>query len=448
MYIKLHFDNGIALPRCFQVLDYILRNPSANSTNLMTNPTAHADFTTSAGYNSSLSEIIRTVEPANIDSYWGSNRSSTGANYETNHRFVLRMSSHDDTSQKYVIQYTNSNTVTHTNSNGGATIPSIGTDVTGSSFTNSTPLSAALSTSGSTNNQARLNTFDIDWDAENTRLGPGLSALPPLTDVNTFFTYITDDCFVWSITRSSSTVNGFPPYTGYYGNANTYQGPFLFSQYTRDDPFNTSNNANMYCVAYYNWQNAWTNTAAANGQMGLFHSVNQVSESPNLRRDLTQLAYDYSPLRMLKSRDVSMTNSLAANNIYNHVAASIKFGTYFNHDGGGLLDDPAYSNFNWGTAASTAYRKHIGFHSSSFAGSRYPGDDLSSIGFRLLPFGVYNALYLNIGGSITERSGLRIFCGNYTPGDTFTYDSKTYTIWPFPISHPTSYLIGLAVPKE
>ena len=105
MYIKLHFDNTISLDRCFQLLDHILRNSSANSTNLMSG--AEAYFTSNVGYNSSLSEIIRTVEPSNINTYWGPNTIYNTNDVNSAHRFVMQMSSYDDTSQKYMIQYCN-----------------------------------------------------------------------------------------------------------------------------------------------------------------------------------------------------------------------------------------------------------------------------------------------------------------------------------------------------
>jgi hypothetical protein len=62
----------------------------------------------------------------------------------------------------------------------------------------------------------------------------------------------------------------------------------------------------------------------------------------------------------------------------------------------------------------------------------------------MLPLRWSNSSKNNIGG--VARGGIYIFNGEYSPGDTFTYNGKSYMVWPTWSGY--SDRVGLAIPKE
>ena len=72
----------------------------------------------------------------------------------------------------------------------------------------------------------------------------------------------------------------------------------------------------------------------------------------------------------------------------------------------------------------------------------------TGMAFALLPL-TWTASSLGAygGGDISAQSGFYIFNGEYAPGDTLTYNSKTYILWPTN-NGPTSSRLAIAVPKE
>lgn len=456
MFLKLHFNNGIRINEACWIADHFINNRgSANLTNWMTGSVANSNFSY-AGYSAKNSIFVNTNNPTTVRSSWGPWRGSGGVNYVGCGRWVLEFSMHDDASQKYYIQYENSN------NNNETTYRSqwygrIGTEVT--SYPNTQWATTSINLDKNTITHSSVNYIPrigmntgvtgadhTNGTSKNQVLGPYTQQYSN-TDINTFWMYLTDDCFTWAVTRGYNTVNGFPPHTsiGYQ----YYNGPYVFSQYTRDDAFNYSNNDNLYSVAYYNWNNAQSGAAAANGYAGFLHSGGQLgSVNNNVAKGST---YDYSPMIMLSTKDMSFypsANSIPANNTLIHARASINFGNFYSNDGVGMADAPSYTGNNGGTTGTSANRRSWLSSTSTYASTyRLPSADLTGLGYRLTPFGVYSAFNWVNGGSITERSGLKIYNGNYVPGDTITQDGTTYVLWPTYYSSPT-VLIALAVPKE
>jgi len=52
-----------------------------------------------------------------------------------------------------------------------------------------------------------------------------------------------------------------------------------------------------------------------------------------------------------------------------------------------------------------------------------------------------------MGGDISAVSDIYLFNGDYTPGDEITDGNRTFIIMPFGFD-PTTYRLGIAVPKE
>jgi hypothetical protein len=114
---------------------------------------------------------------------------------------------------------------------------------------------------------------------------------------------------------------------------------------------------------------------------------------------------------------------------------------------GNGLSSSDYSRSNWcpGTATNPVLPSYAGSYSNQ-TNYRYPSDDLLSTGFGLMPFGWEATTYGNYGGNASDQNGVYIFNGEYTPGDTFVYNSKTYMIWP--MYSGNSNRVGFAVPME
>jgi hypothetical protein len=98
-----------------------------------------------------------------------------------------------------------------------------------------------------------------------------------------------------------------------------------------------------------------------------------------------------------------------------------------------------------GTLANAALPSYSGSY-SNVTSNRYPSADLTSTGFGLMPFGWEATPYGNYGGNASDQNGVYIFNGEYTPGDTFVYNTKTYMIWP--MYQGNSQRVGFAVPME
>jgi hypothetical protein len=98
-----------------------------------------------------------------------------------------------------------------------------------------------------------------------------------------------------------------------------------------------------------------------------------------------------------------------------------------------------------GTVGTATLPSYSGSY-SNVTSNRYPSADLNSTGFGLMPFGWEATPYGNYGGNASDQCGVYIFNGEYTPGDTFVYNTKTYMIWP--MYQGNGQRVGFAVPME
>ena len=51
-----------------------------------------------------------------------------------------------------------------------------------------------------------------------------------------------------------------------------------------------------------------------------------------------------------------------------------------------------------------------------------------------------------LGGNISDIGDFYLFNGDYFPGDEFSYNNRTYVIFPVGLGYTTR--LGLAIPKE
>ena len=76
---------------------------------------------------------------------------------------------------------------------------------------------------------------------------------------------------------------------------------------------------------------------------------------------------------------------------------------------------------------------------------RRPTSDLFGSGIGLITLGWEELYRGNHGGNISERSNVFVFNSEYTPGDEFSLDQKTWCLWP--LNNGFSQRLGLAIPK-
>jgi hypothetical protein len=79
-------------------------------------------------------------------------------------------------------------------------------------------------------------------------------------------------------------------------------------------------------------------------------------------------------------------------------------------------------------------------------GVRASTADLQSGAFLHLPLSWHKHSVGNFGGNVTEKGGFYIFNGEFFPGDEYTLDGVTYSIWP--LYDGTLNRMGLSVPKQ
>lgn len=451
MYLKLHFNTGIQVNYAFNLLNYAIRNSASVTANSF-NSGSFATNLANTGYDSTKSEVITTVKPTNVESFWYAYRSSgenSSAQYRNNFLSMLKFKAHDDPNQVYYLEFRDS---WGTGTSSFAYMQqAVGTVLSKAGNTNfNTPSDYFTggpnwSTMYGTDNYNILSSPNLNGLTENALLGQMITQ--DLKDINTFFAYVTDTTFVWAATRAENTITGFTA-AGNLPNVSKYIGPFVFTQYTRDDAFNTSNNG-IVPLTYHNWVNAQSGTAASNSYGGMFHSTGHMtvpSDNPVIKNTI----YDYCPMILYNGRDMSLTNTPPSGNGYlYHMKSNLSTGNFDQNGTYGLLENPGVNTSTPTNAVSnsTNHRSYITYNSTYASQYRVPNSTLTGIGFRMAPFGVYNNYYNITGGSITELSGLRLFSGNFLAGDVIQYQGKRYSIWPFFYTNLT-YYIGLAVPKE
>jgi hypothetical protein len=251
-------------------------------------------------------------------------------------------------------------------------------------------------------------------------------------NIRTFWMYLTNDCLIVAHTGTESSNLGF---NGTYSDASRYTGPYIFSQYTRYDYHNTDANGVIPLM--------FTNTARI---------LNNSSTSPGLGFGVgVSTQADWS-----RAENVNLNTGLdCAFRVFNLIDAHPQVGTNWP-----LISFP---QVNWGSGSRTteAYALTSGTagsltlstSSSTFGraihtttNTRYPSNDLRTVGYGMLPLRWSNTYRGNQGGNATDRGGFYIFNGDYFPGDTFIHNDKTYIIWPTFRGYTDR--VGIAVPKE
>jgi hypothetical protein len=406
MFIKLSFtaDTRFTIP--LRIIADIVNTSSITSVSALQSRFTSASYsaTLTANFDANNSTIIRTVNPAN-----------TKAHVFTND---LQNAMLNFTLEQPVYDAPSSNVYTRIVGPAGTGYAyfEVGTAITGGTMSStSMPVTFSEITAGTSGTNLTLGGNNYG------NISPQLASGSGHANIRTFWAYITDKCFFWAVTNATSYNVGWGTS---YSNSSIQGGPFFQTQYTRFDYHNLDSNG-IYPVLYTSQRGA-----------GIGYGTNN---------DLTtvQNLYFTTNTTTLPLRVHSIVSALpqvatAWPRIYNQ-------GVHMTMNGRTSGNYGLQTVQTAGTLASAVLPSYSGSY-SNVTSNRYPSADLASTGFGLMPFGWEATPYGNYGGNASDQCGVYIFNGEYTPGDTFVYNTKTYMIWP--MYQGNGQRVGFAVPME
>jgi len=413
MYLKLLFTADKGLEPLLRILAYVINTSSITSAaTLNTALTNTGIFAADIGngFDSTNSEIIRTV---NLSTTTAHIAKTAVANTLY---FTLQQAVYDSPTTYYYTQLQ----MVAANS---ATTSLQGDGLTGGTMASSQldqTQAATTATAGGT--ILGLTNTSVDYAA-------GFNT-PTVSNWRALHCYITDKTFWWAY----STVGGATGvgWSGTYTTLNTVSGLFV-SQYTRQDHWNIATNG-IIPVA------ATRMTASYNG---LFNASSSYANVTTLVDGSTAAYYtQIQPLKVLNMINIACNSTTGTYTKDYHRIVS--------HNLGGFRSS---SNYALSAAVSTATTGQSGYSSYgpvivNTISYKLPNATNTQASFALFPLTWSNTFYGAYGGgNITEQSGVWIFYGDYAAGDDFSYNSKTYTLWPSG-TNPTSTRLGFAIPKE
>jgi len=426
MYLKLRFTTGTNPYNALKILDWCINNRPATGSNIATQITTAGNATLAGLIDQNNTQVWNAGTGITaLTSKTTSKFTKTAATSHT-YQFYLEQEAYDNANYKHLFRITDtsSTTATAVNSDGnhfasitGSMISGItsevfsqnsyGTATIGGSGTISGNLSAAHPT-----NQFYFNS--TNW------LGTNLTG---------FTIFITDNCFALFFTGAGQSIPSGVP-AGIFATNGTYlRGISLAAQYTRTDPWNTSTSG------IPPWVFAGTTNLNSTGN-GFMNTISRFNSAQNLGFTTTAgMAHLYAD----RGINAVPSNAFSVFPFVERIPAALGIGNRFD-DSSGLT----IAAGQVGTS-QTLTTQH-GAALSTVAGSRFISADLKSTSYALLPMTWSNRHQNNGGGSITNRSGIYIFNGDYFPGDTLVSGTKTYILWPGSLDHANR--IALAVPRE
>lgn len=408
MYVKLNYTSATPITSILRVFTDIVNTSNITSVSALvarfTSASYHADLTT--GFDANNSEIIRTDSPTNTIANY--RRDSTSASYPLAFIFTLQQSVYDATSTKYFTQLASKTTA-------NAVTAYYGTSVTGGTVsTSSFPLSSANATTTADTTPALT--------VANSNSG---SIIPTaqMSNVYTFWAYLTDECFIWGTTHGTSYKSGWGVT---YADGTIQNGPWITTQYTRFD-YHNSNSNGIVPVIYTN-PNRGTGTGwglAADYNDALSVTYNGNLNNPFKAMNMVSAApYVGTSWPILTHQNVNWGVGGRTNEVYSLTTSAVA-GTY-------------------NTSASRAYAELRGALTTT-SYYRWPSSTTQANGFAMLPLVWSCNFYGNSGGNMTSQGLFYIFNGDYFPGDEFTYNGVTYAIWPSFQGYTNR--LGIAIPK-
>ena len=416
MWIKLQWNTNKNIKSVTRAVEACIADSSI--TNTTTGALAagswHSDITTGLDWENS--EIVRTNEPDDVISWVGHSTTSTSTTYQNWTNFNILFPIYDNPTDYYAVSL-------HTYSafETNWRIGKLSTVNGGTTQSRYLPSDAA-NTRRTYNTVGNNGTQNEDWSQYPNTTS---SAYNDTTwaSVRTVFCYITNKCLIWATYHGTSTPTG---YDTTFSNSNYFTGPYIFSQYTRYDHWNSSTNG-VIPVAYSNFRE--TGQGFRNTDFNARHNLGD---------------------------GTSAGQNLATFRAFNYYSTFPRVGSTY--------EQKYFERVNWGSGM--LYNDRLGLNQEepgrpgttypyddnveklieSTDYYRYPSPDLKTIGFAMFPIQIRAPYWGFGGGNLSSQGGFYVFNGDYQPGDEFTYDSKTYTI--IPTWNGYDQRVGIAVPKE
>lgn len=410
MLIKFQFSTQKGVLPIMRVLADIINTPSVTSI------AALRTRATAASYDSSLlqylddanSYIYRTNDPTNVVAHI-SGSPSTYIYYLT-----LQFSVFDNTSTKYYTQFystgTTSGTAARINTYLAATAISGGT-INSSAMPVTTAPSATqtgtiLTPSGTSSGSMGINSTTY-------------------TGIYTFWFYINNNGCVMAINTNNNNLAGWP---AAYNDGTLWCGPYISSQYTRDDYTNGEFTNNFtYPVMYSNDRG----TGQGFGMVSV-----EFQNALYFVNPLYATSSGYPPFSVLRLVYNPSATDTASPSVYTNQRVG------FTIDGFSASNRSlAYENYTT-TSNSSIYRRLVDI---SNTGYKIPNATLATPVFGQHDIGWEMSYYGCWGGSMSQLLGVYLFNGDYSPGDEYTIGGITYMIWPLFMGYTGR--LGLAIPK-
>lgn len=433
MFVKLNFTTSKNFVHVRQILNAIINDTSIDSAAALTTAASSWNANIVSGIDYSTTEIIRTVEPTTVRSHLADN--DTSYNFAV---WTLEFQVYDAPTKKYYISFDSTSGTTSVNASSKTRIvvgDTIGAgDMGANQALMSVDLNVGSRTSGTpvTLSSTEPAQFWRGAGGGDTRHQYDSSPINNSGNIRTFWMYLTNDCLIVAHTGSESSNLGF---NATYTDATRYTGPYIFSQYTRYDYHNTDANG----VIPLMFTNTYRTLNVSTASPGLGFGVG-VGNQPDWQR----------------SENVNHNQGDAtAFRVFNLIDAHPRIGTSWPlmsfpqvnwGSGSRTTEEYALTSGTTGSTSLSSSQSTYGRLIHADANTRYPSNDLRTVGYGMLPLRWSNTYRGNQGGNATDRGGFYIFNGDYFPGDTFIHNDKTYIIWPTFRGYANR--VGIAVPKE
>lgn len=414
MYIKLNFTAAKSAYQVFRTVNEIINNSGITSVATLQSTASSGtwDATLTSSLDAANSEIIRTTGLSYTKSHYA------GTNSTKLYTFTIEHSVFDATSRKFYSQFTNATASTL------QVLYQMGTTISGGTIT-STMMAPSLADSSAVATGTALTLGGTTSGTAVTLNAAGTGG----DDIFTFWMYITDTCMLWAVNNNAAAPVGWP---GTYSAATALAGPFITSQYTRDDYWNTDAGAStvFYPVALFNYRG--TGVGFGVSGVDITTATTTTANSPMYpTADTTAV-----PLRVLNMIDTSPSIATTAPTVLTaqRVCTTID-GLSQGHRALGV-DNPVT------TAATLSFKQLLNL---SNAGFKVPDVTMTVPVFAHHDIGWEMSLYCSFGGSLSQKGGFYLFNGDYTPGDEYVVGSTTYSIWP--LYSGSASRLGISVPK-
>jgi hypothetical protein len=414
MYIKLNYTTAKSAYQVFRAVNEIINTSGITSISTLqsTATSGSWDATLLSGLDAANSEIIRTTGLSYTKShYYGTNSTKI-------YNFTIEHSVYDNTSRKFYTQFSNATASTL------QVLHQMGTTISGGAI-NSTMMAPSVADSSAVATGTVLTVGGTTTGAAVQLNGTGTGA----DDLYTFWMYITDTTMIWAINNNAAAPVGWP---GTYSAATALAGPFIMSQYTRDDYWNTDSGSatTFYPVALFNYRTVGIGFGISG--VDITSATATTASSPMYpTADASACA-----LRVLNMIDTSPSVATTAPTVLTNQRVCLTV------DGISQGQRALATESNVTTAATFSSRILL---NTLNAGYKIPDATLTTAVFGHHDIGWEMSLYCAFGGSMSQKGGFYLFNGDYTPGDEYAVSTTTYSIWP--IYAGSSTRLGLSIPK-